>query len=147
MYFINMVINLFIIIHTFHDSLKEELSNGMVIVSTMPGPQYIHSDANIESISSFLTFNSLYYLSRFVQSPYYSFFVFHMLRAFIKENEFPVSFFCLCYSLFLLTFTLIYLIYSFKTAIFQTLKRLNVGWFLTDSNRQSLWNPCMQGNI
>lgn len=66
MYFINMVINLFIIIHTFHDSLKEELSNGMVIVSTMPGPQYIHSDANIESISSFLTFNSLYYLSRFV---------------------------------------------------------------------------------
>lgn len=57
MYLINMVINLINIIHTFHESLKEELSKGIVIVSTMPGPQYIHSDANIESISSFLTFN------------------------------------------------------------------------------------------
>lgn len=38
------------IYHIFQESLNPVLSNGIVIVSTIPGPQYIHSAAKIESI-------------------------------------------------------------------------------------------------
>ena len=46
-----LLIHIIIILyHIFQLYLKDSLSNGMMMVSTIPGPQYRHYDARIWSI-------------------------------------------------------------------------------------------------
>lgn len=80
--------------HIFHEFLRFSLSKGMVIVSTIPGPQYKHSAARILSIYAFLFLSSAYYFSTVRVPPSSSFFVFQMLRAFIMENPPVLSLTC-----------------------------------------------------
>lgn len=140
-------LGLYLIYQIFQLSLKVSLSKGMIMVSTMPGPQYKHSAASMLSISFFLLLNSLYSFYM-LKLPISSSRLFdHMFNALIIENP-PWAYFTCVFYCFLRIIRYYKALISWERASTSlSFLAFNDGWALVADWRHTLWKPCMHGKM